>query len=75
MKDDQAFMAGSFFHAVSFISFRKEVEITPDEFRRPAGLKARAMDADALSRKLTGCHSELGNLPQRERRDWRRDVE
>src|SRR3984885_13075765 len=57
MKDKKAFMAGSFVHSGSAASFRNEVEITPDEFCRPAGLNAFAIDAEALSRRVTGCQS------------------
>src|SRR5580693_3284073 len=57
MNDKKAFMAGSFVHSGSAASFRNEVEITPEAFCRPAGLNAFAIDAEALSRRMTGCQS------------------
>src|SRR5947208_1753324 len=47
MNNNQSFMAWSSFHAGSFTSFKKEVEITPAEFSKPAGLNAVAIDAEA----------------------------
>src|SRR5438132_1967358 len=55
MNEDQSFMAGSSFHAGSFTSFKKDVEITPAEFTSPAGLSAVAIDAAVSFRMNTGC--------------------